>query len=167
MITSTNRERRRKLRRASWPTWSSSSEEDVDDDVGQENLGEQIKREANPEEFNAALEKYWNHIKPPDNRAVEKHEVEEIVRDVLSLIESKDPRFKMNMFFRGSIYENMNLNCAEKSSNDEEFERHHLAYYVMLPLKDLEIEEEIQVGEQTDTALCPPPGKFNHSTLHR
>ena len=166
MITSTKREKRRKSRWPSRCAWSSSSEEDVD--VGQENLGlgEQIKKEAIPEELNAALEKYWNHIKPPDNRAVEKQEVEEIVRDVLNRIESKDLRFKMDIFFRGNTYENINLGCAKKSSDNKDFEPHHLAYYAMLPLKELAIEEEFQIGEQADTALCTP-GKFGHSTLHR
>ena len=83
--------------------------------------------------FNEVLSKYLDHNLKVSGTKEAKVDIEKVVRNVMARVESKDPRFKMGLEYRGSIYEKLKIKEADEFDFD-------------LPITALTIEEPPRGG---------------------
>ena len=70
-----------------------------------------------PTGLDKALRRYWDAIKVSD-KGKAKSEVEKVVREIISRVETKDLRFKLGLEYRGSMYEKVKIKEADEFDFD-------------------------------------------------
>eukprot|EP00795_Rhopilema_esculentum_P011258 gene11258-21447_t len=67
--------------------------------------------------LNVILRKFLDGLKTSDMKK-SKSEVTDIVKEIITRIETKDSRFKMGLEYRGSVYEKLKINEADEFDFD-------------------------------------------------
>ena len=83
--------------------------------------------------FNEVLSRYLDHNLKVSKTSEAKVDIERVVKNIMSRVESKDMRFQMGLEYRGSIYEKVKIKEADEFDFD-------------LPLKKLTIDEAPRSG---------------------
>ena len=72
---------------------------------------------ADPDGLGKALRRYWDAIKVSE-KGKAKSEVEKVVKEIISRVETKDSRFKLGLEYRGSMYEKVKIKEADEFDFD-------------------------------------------------
>ena len=67
--------------------------------------------------LNGILRKFLDGLKTSEMKKA-KSEVTDIVKEIITRIETKDSRFKMGLAYRGSVYEKLKINEADEFDFD-------------------------------------------------